>query len=287
MNAPLLHSALASPADGVRTRLLCKDIIVGDRLRKVLPDRVQALRESFADKGQTTPIDTVATPNGPRLIAGAHRLGAAFVDDASGVDAILWPEGHFGSEAEIQQREITENFERFDLNALERAVNIAAWRVIHESRNPPAKPGRKAKAPMTDEALDEMSATFALNFSEVAQRVLGISRRSVFLSLKIATISAEVRDRLADLATANNQSDLLALAAEAPARQSEIVDLLVAGSASVATAIAALDGIVKPVASAAHEKVSESFSRLKPEQQFSFFDLHADAIEKWRMGRGR
>jgi len=34
-----------------------------------------------------------------------------------------------------------------------------------------------------------------------------------------------------------------------------------------------------------HEKLSEGFSRLKQEQQFAFFELHADAIDLWRAQR--
>lgn len=176
-------------------------IEVRDRLRKVLPRRVEALRPDIADKGVEQPIEVVETSALPRLVYGAHRLAAVIAEGLPSIPALVYPEGAFGSEHEIRMREISENFFRFELTALERAVNIAEWRIAHEALHPPAKPGPKAKVG-TDEAMMELSANFALNFTEVVQQTLGLSRRAVFLALKVARIAAaaasSVRPRMVD-----------------------------------------------------------------------------------------
>ncbi|MEX2482085.1 MAG: ParB N-terminal domain-containing protein [Gammaproteobacteria bacterium] len=290
MSARSAKAPSADTAAAAERRLIypkIAEIIVGDRLRSVLPDRVAALQPSLEARGQMVPVDLVETDEGMRLIFGAHRVAALAAAGAETVMAVLHPKGSFGTEAEIVRREIAENFDRFELTVLERAVSIAAWREIHEAEHGRPKRGRK---PKDDDALDELSANFALNFPEVVQRTLGLSRRAVFLALKVASIAPELRDQLAPLPIADNQSELLALAAEAPTRQARIVALLAADpptAESVAAAIAAIDELPPPRAIEPHERISDSFARLKPEDRYRFFDLHADDIDHWLAARGK
>lgn len=267
----------------------CAEIIVGNRLRKVLPDRVATLQISFEEKGHLTPIDLVEVEGGMRLIYGAHRLAARIASGADDIRAVLHPKGTFGSETEILLREIAENFDRFELTALERAANVAALRDIHLAENGPAKRGPKAKQ-SPDEAMDEMSAKLALNFPEVVQRTLKLSRRDVFRALKVASIALELREQLAAHPIADNQSELLALAAETPARQAKMVALLVADQAkvtSVAEAIAIIDRLPPPVVLRPYERLSEGFSRLRIEERDRFFEIHSDDIDRWLAARGK
>ena len=262
-------------------------VIVRDRLRRVLPDRVATLCESMSAVGQLVPVDLVQVDGGLRLVFGAHRLAARAAMGEESVLALVHPRGTFGSEADIRRREIAENFDRFELTMLEKAANVAAMRELHDEEFGPSKPGRKPKPP-TNEQIDEMSAKLALNFPDVVQRTLGLSRREVFRHLKVATIAVELRDRLAAHAVADNQSELLALAAETPARQRQVVDQLMAEpetALSVAAALARIDELPAPKAVQPYERVAGAFSRLKPHQQEQFFDLHADAVERWFLSR--
>lgn len=260
-------------------------IIVRDRLRLVLPARVETLALEIRTAGMQQPIEVVETPDGPRLIKGGHRVAAALMAGLSTVPALLYPEGTFGSEAEIRVREISENFVRFELNALEHANAIAEWREAHETLHGKPKRGRKAKDAASIEVLDEMSAKFALNFPEVVQETLGLSRRAVFLALKIASIVPQVRALLAPHQVAGNQSELLAIAAEPAARQEAIAAQLLAGAESVAAAIALIDNTTPPEPMARWEKLAESFSRLRPAEQERFFSLNQDAILAWVASR--
>jgi ParB family chromosome partitioning protein len=265
-------------------RLPAADILVADRLRKALPDRVETMAWSFREEGQLTPIEVVITATGPRLIDGAVRIAAGQLAGWTEIDAIVHPLGAFGSDLDIRQREITETIVRFQLTALERAVYIAEWRALHEQKFPPAKRGRR-KAVVDDETLEELSANFALNFTDTVQRTLGLGRRAIFLDLKIATLPTAIRDRIAAHAMADNQAELLALAGQPEGMLAAIVQLILDGASSVADAVATLQQLPLPSKLLPHEKLSEGFSRLKQDQQFAFFDLHADAIDLWRAQR--
>ncbi len=290
MSTRSTKTAIADTMAGTRLiRANISDIRVGARLRRVLPDRVEALRASFAEKGQLVPIDLVEVDGGMRLVYGAHRLAARAADGAEDVLAVLHPRGTFGSETELLLREVAENFDRFELTVLERAANVAALRDIHLAEHGQAKRGPKPKQTV-DAAIDEISAKLALNFPEVVQRVLKLSRRDVFRALKVASIAPDLRDRLAAHAIADNQSELLAIAAETPARQHRIVELLTADETpadSVAEALAIIDQLPPPVVLRPYERLSEGFSRLKPDERARFFEMHADDIDRWLAARGK
>lgn len=278
-------SADSHPAGKAVTSVRIDTIIVRDRLRRLLPDRVAAMASSIQEARQHTPVDLVETPAGLRLIKGAIRIAALQQLGSTAVDAIIHPAGAFGSELDIRLQEIATTFVRFDLNALERAVYIAEWRSIYEQKFPPKKRGRKPKR-ADDTALEELSAEFALNFTDAAQRSLGLSRRAIFLDLKIAGMPAAIRDAIAELPLAANQRELLELADVPQGQQPAIVELLRGGAQSVGDAIATIEQKPLPSRAAPHQRLSESFSRLKEDEQWRFFDLHADRIAIWRAERG-
>ena len=268
-----------------------------DRLRKALPARVEALAEDIDERGLLTPIEVVGPSDngGFRLIYGAHRLAAAKLLGWAEIPAIIHAPDAFADEAETRLREIRENLMRFELNPLERAVAIAAWRDIYEAANGKVKPGRKAKKAdagisaklaliQTGGDLDDQSAKFAVCFSEAAQAAFGLSHRAIFRALKIATISPEIRDRIAESALACNQSELLKLADQSPDRQAQIVGLLLAeppAAASVDEAVAIIDKRPPEAKLEPWVRVGDIFSRLRKADQFRFLDQHRDTIEQW------
>ncbi|ADZ72431.1 ParB N-terminal domain-containing protein [Polymorphum gilvum] len=274
-------------------------IDVTDRLRKALPARVEALAEDIDERGLLTPIEVVGpTDNGGyRLIYGAHRLAAAKLLGWAEIPAIIHAPDAFAGEAETGLREIRENLMRFELNPLERAVAIAAWRDIYEAAQGQVKRGgnRRAASKFHDETLidaDPVAAAaeqFAASFGEAAQRALDLSKVTVWRCLKIATISPEIRDRIADSPLACNQSELLKLADQSPERQAQIVGLLLAEPAAAATveeAIAVIDKLPPAPKPGAWEKLSDTFSRLKKAEQRAFFEAHREAIDLWLAERG-
>lgn len=258
------------------------DVLAG---RRVLdPNWVKTLAADFHDRGQRTPIEVIQTGERYRLVVGGHRLAAVSLVGWSHIDAIVNAPEDFANEAEIRLAEIVENFMRRELSVLDRAMDVAAWREIYEAVKGAVKPGRKTKAQADDE-LDEISRKFATNFTEAAQKALGLSRDAIFRSLKIARIGESIRQRIALHDIADNQSELLALVGHPVDRQAAIVNRLLAGAGSVADAIAIIDNLAPEIPQAAWERMSERFSRLKSDEQARFFALHEEAILAWMASR--
>lgn len=258
-------------------------IDVGSRLRTLDPDWVETLAEDIAANEQKEPIRVVAFEGGFRLIKGARRMAALSLLQRQEVWAIVLAGTAIRDEAALRLEEIKATMLRGDLTALDRAVHVATWKEIYEAAQGPAKRGRKPKEPEPDDA-EEMSAKFALNFSDAAQKTLRLSRRSVYLALKIARIAPDLRVRIALHSIADTQRELLLLAELTPVRQAAIVDLLTADPAqatSVTDAIALLDSVPTPRPVPAYERIHERFAKLKTAEQERFFDLSADAIEVW------
>lgn len=267
------------------------------RLRKALPSRSEALAEDIGQHGLLTPIEVVGPLDDGtyRLIYGAHRLAAVKLLGWQEVPAVVHAPDTFADDAQERLREIRENLIRFELNALERAVSVAAWRDIYEAAQGKVKPGRKAKTSPDDISAklaligEEAVERFSASFSEAAQTAFSLSRRDVFRALKIATIPHEIRDRIADCALAGNQSELLKLAEQSADRQAQIVGMILAEpplAATVEEAIAVIDKLPPAPKPGAWEKVSDKFSRLKQAEQHRFFNAHSDAVDLWLAKRG-
>lgn len=271
-------------------RAIPLDLIeVGSRLRSLDRDWVATLADSITENGQQSPIEVVAVGERFRLVFGAHRIGAMRLLQADTILAVVRGSAEVARTVDERLREIAENLVRRELTVLDHAVSVATWRDIYNTINPVPKPGRPKKVSAA-EAEEELSARFCTNFSEAAQRAMGISRRAVFYALKVASIAPELREKLAAHPIADNQSELLALAAEAHTRQARIVALLTAEPAqagSVAEAIAIIDKLPAPAAPPPHQRLAESFARLKPEERDRFFEMHADDIERWLAARGK
>ncbi|WP_428429493.1 ParB/RepB/Spo0J family partition protein [Pararhizobium sp.] len=268
--------------------------------RKVHPDAAQALAENTALHGQRQPIEVIETAGRYRLVFGATRLAAAGINNWTALPAIVKQPEDFKNEAGIRLVTIAENFYHRSLTALDRSVDIADWCAIKKATQPQVKPGPKPARLGTaelsanlalnsaDTELADTGEAFAVSFSEAAQNALGLSRRSVFRALKIASLAAELRDRIALHAIADNQQELLSLAGEPFDRQAKIVDLILAGEVgSVAQALDALAERPIAVVRAPWEKVSDRFTRLKPTEQDSFFQLHEAAVLRWTAERKR
>lgn len=260
--------------------------------RKPDPDWVSAIRDDMRIHGQHTPIQVVEFGERFRLIKGLTRMLSVEQLGLIHVDALVQSPAEFSSDAALQLRQISAQFMRRELSVLDRALNVSAWRGIYETTTGMIRPGRKAIRvkfdPNSEEALEEHSELFAGTFSEAAQRALGLNKEAVKRYLRIARIDGPVIDRVALHAIADNQSELLALAAETADRQAAIADLLLsqpAGASSVAGALFVIDGKLPKVALAPWETFSERFTNLKEPDQERFFEVHTAAIERWRAKR--
>ncbi|KQQ85852.1 ParB N-terminal domain-containing protein [Aureimonas sp. Leaf324] len=258
-------------------------IDAGNRLRVLDPAWVRTLADDMAVGGQEEPIRVVERGDRFQLVSGARRLAAAALLAWDEIEAKVKPAGALPDEASARLAEIKADMMRGEPTVLDRARYIAAWRAVYETVHAPAKPGRKPK-PRTPQEADELSAKFALNFSDAAQEALQISRRSLFLALKVATIPDETARCIALHPIARKQSELLMLADLAQPRQVAVVEMLTAEPAradSVSTAIMLLSGGAGVVEKANYERFQERFVAWKPAERHAFFELNAAEFEEW------
>ncbi len=260
------------------------NIDAGDRLRALDPAWVALLAEDISAEGQKEPIRVVEHGERFRLIAGARRLAAVQSLGLPEIEAVVDAAETYADGAAMRLAEIKADMMRADLTALDHAVYVAAWCDIFRGVQGPQKPGPKPKALTTDAELDEFSAKLALNWTDAAQQALGIGRRTVFRSLKIAGIAAEQRARIALHPIASKQNELLLLADQNADRQVEVIDMLAAEptlATSVTEALTRLDSLPAPKPVPAYARLAEKFLTFKPAEQEAFFELHAERIERW------
>jgi len=277
-----------TPTRGSLQAVEIASIDVAPNHRKPDPDWVQALREDMIHRGQQTPIQLVDFGSRFLLIKGLRRMLAVEQLGLVYVDAMVQSASEFSSEAAIRMAQISAQIMRRELSVLDRSLNVADWRTLYETTAGVVRPGRRAirgkLAPNSDDVLDEHAELFAGSFSDAAQRALGMSKDAVKRYLRIARIDAVVVGRIALHDIADNQSELLALAAETADRQAAIADLLLsqpAGASSVAGALYVIDGKLPAAALAPWETFSQRFTKLKEPEQERFFELHTAAIERW------
>jgi len=195
------------------------DIIVPERLRIVEEDHALAISASIVEHGLLNPITVRRTPPATKpfrpftLIAGAHRLRAIALLDEQQIEATIVD----ADKAEGQLIEITENLFRNELSALDRAMFVMSYREIWEAKYGKVRPGNRANIAQLME--DEAAAGFS---KHIADR-LGLSRRSIVYAQQIAkSLAPDLRRTLRGTPVADNQSQLLKLAAMEPARQKKI-----------------------------------------------------------------
>lgn len=267
-----------------RQTIKIADIDTTGRLRELRPDWVAAIAEQVQAGDVLPPIEVAKKPQGGwRLLIGGHRVAGHQQAGRTEIEADI---ADFSADDEpaCRMREIKENLVRAELTVLDRAVALAEWKRIYEAANPLPKRGR----PTVDEMFAETAKIFVERFSSAAAKALGVSERSIYAAVEIASIAATVRRELALHPIADNQAELLALARESAARQRQIAARLLdadSGITSVADAVAAIDKTPPPDRAPAWEKVSNTFSKLKAAEQYAFFDAHADAIKAWMQSK--
>lgn len=179
------------------------EITVGQRKRKLDPERVSALAESIGEVGLLNPI-TISPDK--RLRAGWHRLEACkrlgyVTIQANELD---------GSDLHGELAEIDENLIRNDLTVLEQGEHLTRRDEILKALGLRADQSNKGLAGkyagVTGENFSPVKTT-----ADIAAEV-GISERTAQMRKQAADIAPEVRDAIRDLPVADNQSELLKIA---------------------------------------------------------------------------
>lgn len=269
----------------------------GSRLRALDPAWVALLAGEISLDGQLVPIRVVERGGRFLLIDGARRL-AAVLKIGGQVDARVEPEAALADAAVVRLGEIKGNLMRGELTMLERAYYVAAWREVYLSAHTP-KRGPKPKgafhvqrtrnsAEASTPANDDAADPFVLSLAEAAQQALQISQKTLYRYLEIAKIPSQLGHRLVGHASADSRVELMILAGQTAVRQAIIVDLILSDDeriGTIAEAIAHLDGASDIPKLSPPERIHQTFCRLPQPQQEAFFDLNAEAIERWSAAR--
>ncbi|WP_279480316.1 ParB N-terminal domain-containing protein [Aureimonas sp. SK2] len=263
------------------------DIDAGNRLRALDPAWVKLLAEEIETDGHREPIRVVERGSGFKLVSGALRMAAISLLGRTEIKAHVEPAEAYAAEASVRLAEIKADLLRRELTVLDRARYIAAWREVYETVHTPKKRGRKSAAEAKAGA-DELIANFANNFTDAAKAALGLSQRSIYLALQIASISPDAADRIALHPVANKQNELLILADQNETKQAAIVAMLTSDPAKASTvteALVLLGERAEPQKLAAYERTYEKMATWKPADRERLFDLLIDEIEVYMARR--
>lgn len=230
------------------------EIDTTDRLRPVDPAHVEAIAASIALIGLKQPIVVRPDGNRYRLVAGAHRLAAVQKLGHADIDAII--ENIDDDEARLV--EIDENLMRRELSALDRAIFLAERKTVYDALYPETvKSGRKSK---------ESAKTFRQfgeTFTKVTANRLGLNKRTIEIALSLAkNLTPEAREALRLSDVADNQSELIKLAALDPEQQVQVAREVAAGRAKSPKAARLALGIDVLVEQDPQEKLFEQFLAL-------------------------
>ncbi|MHB2265849.1 ParB N-terminal domain-containing protein [Aliihoeflea sp. PC F10.4] len=254
-------------------------IDAGNRLRALDPAWVKLLSEEIGTEGLQEPIRVVERGDRHQLVSGARRLAAAQTLGWKEISATVIPAAELADEASVRLAEIKADMLRGDLTVLDRARYLVAWRDAYETLHP-AKRGRKA----VDLSLDEKSAQCALIFTDAAQAALDLSRRTIFLLLKIASIDGQAATKIALHPSSDKRGELLLLAEQSAAMQMAVADMLTSEPATAQTVVDALLqlGTVPPIKpEPVYAKLSERFSRLPERERSAFLEMNESEIRLW------
>lgn len=214
------------------------DIAVTDRIRPVDENQAAVLAASIKAVGLITPITVRLTPNAKigkyTLIAGAHRLRACIINEATEIDAIIVK----GDQTASKFMEVTENLIRNDLSVIDRATHVQVLRDLYEEENGTIKAGRRNN-----------SANFAQlfrgegGFSDYVADRLGISKRAfAYLNSIAKNLNPALRECLRKTPLADNQAALLKFSKMEQAEQQRIALTIEKTDANIKQAVKAVEG---------------------------------------------
>jgi ParB family chromosome partitioning protein len=188
------------------------EIHIGDRLRPIDVNYVEAIAASMSQHGQISPIMVRRTPAKNKgatpftLVAGGYRTTAAKLLGWTSIDAIVVT----ADQTEAQLLEISENLYRNELNQLDRAIFVMTYRELWEQKHGKIAAGGDQKSKDNDCPL-----IFApgRELSKQVQERLGFGQSTYKNVTRIGkNLHPMLRQAVRGTAAENDQSKLLKLA---------------------------------------------------------------------------
>jgi ParB family transcriptional regulator, chromosome partitioning protein len=188
------------------TKIPVKDIVVGQRMRRLRDDVVDHLAESISAQGLLQPI--TVRPRGATnywLVYGHHRLEAVRQCGHTHILAFV-REGLKADEALLA--EIDENLVRADLSPAERALHLHERKRLYEKLHPETKRGATGKGRAKSRQNGE-----SIRFSKDAAQKTGRSERTI---QREAERAAKISNLVDVIGTALDSPDELDVLAKLP-----------------------------------------------------------------------
>lgn len=225
------------------------EIAVPPRLREIDQGWVEAMAQSITEIGQKSPIEVVRAETGYRLVAGAHRLAAIKWLGREDIRAVV----SSLDDVEAELAEIDENLIRRELGPLDRAVFLARRKYLYEKVNPETRAG-VAGGRARQGAANEM-----FSFAAETAKKIRLGRRAIERAVRIGALDKDVRARISGTWLAGKEGELYALAKHSPARQMQIITMLLDEQSpvrSVKAAARVIDGHVEDAPSPEEEQLA-------------------------------
>lgn len=193
-------------------------ITIEDRSRDVDPVWVDALAAMFKASEMMNPVTIWKGGNGPRLVAGAHRIAANLQNGETHI-AAKWSKAETLADAKIL--EITENIGRRELSALDRAQHLFDLKEAYEALHPETKNGAQGgRGGQTNE-------NGIIPFSKDAAEKTGLSDSAITKAVAMWTgLSPATKAIIKGTWLANHQAGLMALAKEIPKVQAKVLGMI-------------------------------------------------------------
>ncbi|MGO4872787.1 MAG: ParB/RepB/Spo0J family partition protein [Roseiarcus sp.] len=235
------------------------DIDASGRLRPVEPDHVALIAASIEQVGRLEhPIVVRPAGDGYKLTIGAHRLAA--------MKSLGWTELTVGEHVVVRDddeptaklAEIDENLVRHDLNALDRALFLAARkRVYLEHNRVHTRGGDRKSAQFSAEIKSQtLGFDFSERFSASAAKLLHMSERAVDLAVLVARkLDPEAAVAIRGTMVERNQQQLLALIELEPKAQRKAAAAIKAGEAKTVAQARVAIGLDEAVANDPQKRV--------------------------------
>lgn len=257
-----------------------RDIVVGDRLRKVDEAKANGFAESILKVGHKTPIEVIAQKKGKKylLIAGEHRYRAHQIAGLKSIRAEVKETETDTPELEIKLHEIDENLIRHELTPLDRAIFLGERQRVYEEMHPETRNGANGGRG------GKKNENEIVSFSKNAAEAIGIGERTIQRATMIyKALSPELKERLQGTFLANKEGELHNLAKLDPAKRMEIVDTVLADEDQKTSVMVAADKVYgkpnteKSPEDKAYEALIKSF-RNAPKKAKQAFLTHLEEL---------
>lgn len=194
-------------------------IIIEGRSRDVDEGWAQALAAMFKAGEMLNPITIWQGEDGPRLVAGAHRIAAHLINAETHITA-CWSGAKTLADAKVL--EIMENIGRHELTALDRAQHLFDLKQAYEAKHPETQKGGDKQTEQGREKLNEI-----ISFSSDAAEKVGLSERAIQMAVKLWTgLSPSSTSIIKGTWLADHQAGLMALAKEDRKAQAKILEMI-------------------------------------------------------------